>query len=211
MKNITMKKVGAFFMFTVLMFGLYYVWYVHFNYRFDVITEEKVYKSGKIPPDQIADYLLKYKIKAVIDLRHPGVQDALNPERQAGIDLERKAVEKLPGIRYVNIPSVQVPSKDNLEKFFEVMDESVSYPVLIHCYHGTGRALLYSSIYRIEYERMPSEEARQKTRFKLSGSSFGEGRPKGDFLIKYKGRKEGENSTLNTLNKNTYLAIPSDA
>ena len=194
-----MKKVGILFLFILTFSGLYYVWYAHYNYRFDAITGGKVYKSGKIPPDQIADYLLKYKIKTVIDLRHPGIHDALNPGRQLGIDLERKAVEKLAGIKYINIPSAQVPSKENLVKFFEIMDDSAAYPVLIHCFHGTGRAMIYSSIYRIEYERMLSEEARQKTRFVLNGSSFDKGKPKGDFLINYQARKEGENSTLNFL------------
>jgi len=194
-----MKKIGFIFLITLTFSGLYYVWFVHFNYRFEAITEGKVYSSAKIPPEKIAGYLLKYKIKTVIDLRHPGIQDALNPERQEGIDLERAAVEKFPGIRYVNIQSAQVPSKDNLANFFEVMDDRESYPVLIHCYHGTGRAMIYSAIYRIEYERMLNEDARGETRFKLSGSSFDEGRPKGDFLITYKARKEGNNSTLNIL------------
>ncbi len=79
------------------------------------------------------------------------------------------------------------------------MDDSASYPVLIHCYHGTGRAIIYSAIYRIEYEGHTNEEARAKTRFRLNGSSFDKGRSKGDFLINYKARKEGDNSTLNTL------------
>jgi len=193
------KKTTRIFLLILTVSILSYVWYVHFNYRFGVITEEKVYKSGKIPPEKIANYLIDYKIKTVIDLRHPELSDPLNPGKQNGIDLERAAVEKLPGVRYVNIPSNQVPTKDNLVKFFEVMDDSASYPVLIHCYHGTGRAIIYSAIYRIEYEGMSNEEARQKTRFKLNGSSFDVGKGKGDFLISYKARKEGKDSTLNMM------------
>lgn len=194
-----MKKSAKIFLALAIIIGLPYVWYVHFNYRFGVITENKVYKSGKIPPDKIAKYLNEYKIKTVIDLRHPELHDPLNPGKQDGIDREREAVEKLSGVRHINIPSGQVPSKENLVKFFEVMDDSASYPVLIHCYHGTGRAIIYSALYRIEYEGNSNEEAREKTRFRLNGSSFDEGRSKGDFLINYKARKEGKNSTLNTL------------
>ncbi|MCF6336429.1 MAG: dual specificity protein phosphatase family protein [Gammaproteobacteria bacterium] len=188
----TMKKSGKIFLLGTLVIGLSYIWQVQFNYRFGVITENKVYKSGKIPPEKIADYLIKNKIKTVIDLRHPALHDTLNPGKKDGIDLERKAVEKLLGVRYINIPSDQVPTKENLVKFFEVMDDSASYPVLIHCYHGTGRAIIYSAIYRIEYEGISAEEARQLTRFKLNGSSFDRGRRKGDFLINYKARKEGK-------------------
>jgi protein tyrosine/serine phosphatase len=28
------------------------------------------------------------------------------------------------------------------------MDNSDNYPVLIHCYHGTGRAEMYSALYQ---------------------------------------------------------------
>ncbi len=70
------------------------------------------------------------------------------------------------------------------------MDDGASYPVLIHCHHGTGRSILYSAIYRIEYEAFSNERARAKTRFLLAGSSFDDGRSKGDFLIDYRSRPE---------------------
>ena len=194
-----MKITGKILLILTLVGGLYYLWYVEFNYRFGVITENKVYKSGVIPPEKIADYIYKNNIKTVIDLRHPQLHDPLNPGTQDGIDLQREAIDKLHGVRHINIPSDQVPSKENLIRFFEVMDDSSSYPVLIHCYHGMGRAIIYSAIYRIEYEGMPTEEARRKTRLTLYQSSFDEGREKGDFLINYKARNEGSNSTLMTL------------
>ena len=40
--------------------------------NFETITEGKVYKSGVIPPDEIADYVKKYHIKSIVDLRFPG-------------------------------------------------------------------------------------------------------------------------------------------
>ena len=108
-------------------------------------------------------------------------------------------------IKHVNIPSGQVPSKETLTKFFEVLDDKDNYPVLIHCYHGTGRAQMYSALYRLEYENWKNEDARQKTRFIVEGfgyrSSFSSGKGKGDFLINYKPRNEGDISTLNTLKK----------
>lgn len=70
------------------------------------------------------------------------------------------------------------------------MDDSTNYPVLIHCYHGAGRAQLFSALYRIEYEGMSNEDARCKTRTFVSYSSFDEGKPKGEFLKDYKFRSE---------------------
>mgnify|MGYP000111663513 FL=1 len=74
--------------------------------------------------------------------------------------------------------------------FFEIMDNPDNYPVLIHCYHGVGRAEMYSAIYRIEYENMEKDEARTNTRLLTKWSSFDLGKPKGDFLHNYQRRKD---------------------
>jgi hypothetical protein len=41
---------------------------MNINHNFETITEGKVYKSGVIPPDEIA-VMLKYHIKSIVDLR----------------------------------------------------------------------------------------------------------------------------------------------
>ena len=70
------------------------------------------------------------------------------------------------------------------------MDDKSNYPVLIHCYHGIGRAQVYSAVYRIEYEGWSNEEARQKAAFPVTFSSFDNGTPKGEFLKSYISRKD---------------------
>jgi len=203
-----MKKILKLILAIVVAIAAYYVYHVHFNYRFEEISKNKVYKSGLIKPSKLENYLLENNIKTVIDLMDPGVQDALNPAQQRHIDAEDDAIKEINkknnlNIKHVNIPSGQVPTKETLTKFFEVLDDKDNYPVLIHCYHGTGRAQMYSALYRIEYEDWSSEDARQKTRFMVEGfgyrSSFSKGRGKGDFLIEYNPRNKGEKSTLNTL------------
>jgi protein tyrosine/serine phosphatase len=160
------------------------------------ITEGKVYKSGVIPPDEIADYVKKYKIKSIVDLRFPGTGDDVNnPEVPAELTAEKQAVEKIPGVNYFNNGSDQVPKQENLDSFFKIMDNQDNYPVLIHCYHGIGRAQMYSALYRIEYEGFSNEEARSKAAFPVMFSSFDDGKPKGEYLKAYKSRKQlaGEN------------------
>ena len=104
---------------------------------------------------------------------------------------------------HINIPSDQVPTKETLTKFFQVLDKNTSYPVLIHCYDGTGRAPMYSAIYRIEYEKWKNADARAGTRFIVKGfgyrSSFADGKSKGDFLMHYKPRSDGKDATINQL------------
>ncbi len=168
-----------------------YVYDMHINHNFETITEGKVYKSGVIPPDEIEDYVKEYKIKSIIDLRFPGTGDDVNnPEIPAELTAEKEAIAKIKGVNYFNNGSDQVPKPHNLDVFFKIMDDSKNYPVLIHCYHGVGRAEMYSAIYRIEYENMDRDEARTSTRFLTKCSSFDLGKPKGDFLHNYQRRKD---------------------
>ena len=168
-----------------------YVYDMNINHNFETITEEKVYKSGVIPPDQLKDYINKYHIKSIVDLRFPGTIDLVNnPEIPAELTAEKNAIEKIKGVNYFNNGSDQVPKLENLKTFFRIMDNPSNYPVLIHCYHGVGRAELYSAIYRIEYENFTNEEARNGVRTLIKWSSFDDGKPKGEYLKAYKSRKE---------------------
>lgn len=175
----------------VLYFVGAYVYKMHFNNNLDIITEGKVYKTAAIPPDEIEEFCRKYNIKTVIDLRRAGTNDSiLNPERDEQILAEKLAVEKIDGVEYINIPTPQVPSDETIEKFLEVMDNPDNYPVVIHCTHGTGRAKLFSAIYRIEYENFTNEEARKQTRGLVKFSSFDHGTPKGEYLKAYEKRRK---------------------
>lgn len=185
------KKIIAVVVLLVLVGTGKYVYDRHINHNFMTITEGKVYKSGVIPPDEIADYVKKYHIKSIVDLRFPGTGDDVNnPEVPAELTAEKEAVAKIPGVNYFNDGSDQVPKQENLDKFFKIMDNKDNYPVLIHCFHGIGRAQMYSAIYRIEYEGFSNEEARSKAAFPVMFSSFDDGKPKGEYLKAYKSRKQ---------------------
>lgn len=187
----TKKKIIGLIILAVLLGVGKYVYDMNINHNFETITENKVYKSGVIPPDEIADYVAKYNIKSVVDLRFPGTGDYVNnPEIPAELTAEKVAVSKIKGVNYFNNGSDQVPTQKNLDYFFTIMDNPDNYPVLLHCYHGVGRAEMYSAIYRIEYENMNPDEARTSTRFLTKWSSFDLGKPKGDYLHNYKSRKE---------------------
>ena len=186
-----LKIIGILLFVLVLVFGGKYVYDMNINHNFETITEGKVYKSGVIPPEELETYVKKYHIKSIVDLRFPGTGDDVNnPENAAELAAEKNAVAKINGVNYFNDGSDQVPTKDNLNLFYKIMDNPSNYPVLIHCYHGVGRAELYSAVYRIEYENMDKEEARTSTRILTKWSSFDLGKPKGDFLHNYIRRKD---------------------
>ena len=185
------KRIGFAVLAIVLFLVGKYVYDMNINHNFETITEGKVYKSGVIPPDELENYINEYHIKSVVDLRFPGTGDEVNnPEIPAELTAEKEAIEKIKGVNYFNNGSDQVPKQENLKTFFRIMDNPANYPVLIHCYHGVGRAELYSAIYRIEYEKFTNEEARNGVRTLIKWSSFDDGKPKGEYLKTYKSRKE---------------------
>ncbi|NHM07031.1 dual specificity protein phosphatase family protein [Flavobacterium sp. CYK-4] len=191
MKKKNIKIIGFTLLAVVLFFVGKYVYQMHINHNFETISEGKVYKSGVIPPDKIKDYVQKYHIKSIVDLRFPGTADLVNnPEVPAELIAEQQAVAKIPGVTYFNNGSDQVPNQQNLDTFFKIMDNPANYPVLIHCYHGVGRAEMYSALYRIEYENFTNEQARQGVRPIIKWSSFDNGTPKGEYLKAYKSRKQ---------------------
>ena len=170
-----------------------YVYSKHINHNFKEISANKVYKSGAIPPDQIADFVEDYQLKSIIDLRFPGTEDLVNnPEVPQELLAEKEAVEQIEGVNYINLGTDQVPTQETVDRFLEIMDDESNYPVLIHCHHGEGRAPLFSALYRIEYENWTNEDARAKTRLLLQGSSFDDSAPKGDFLINYEPRHQNQ-------------------
>lgn len=177
--------------------GGYFTWQKHFNYNFGVISEGKVFKSAAINPEVLEDYTDEYKIKTIIDLRNEITK--YSSEEMAA------AAAKIESVNYVNIRSKQVPDQDTLKRFYQILDNPDNYPVLIHCYHGLGRTMLYSALYRIEYEGFSNEEARSKTRWLVESpfydSSFAQGKNKGDFLINYKPRAMGSDATIETIAK----------
>ena len=189
MKN--KKIIGFSILALVLVLVGKYVYDMNINHNFETITESKVYKSGVIPPSEIESYVKKYHIKSIVDLRMPGTNDlVLNPEKPGELQAERNAVAKITGVNYFSNPSDQVPTEKNIAIFTKIMDDKANYPVLIHCYHGTGRAELYSAIYRIEYENFTNEAARSRVRTLVKWSSFDDRKPKGEYLKAYKSRKQ---------------------
>ena len=187
------KKIIYFVLAIIIISTAKYVYDMHINHNFETITEGKVYKSGVIPPDELADYIDDYHIKSIVDLRFPGTGDDVNnPEVPKELTAEREAVAKIPGLKYFNNGSDQVPKQENLDTFFKIMDDESNYPVLIHCYHGVGRAEMYSALYRIEYENWSNEDARSAVRTLVKWSSFDDGKPKGEYLKAYKSRKQLE-------------------
>lgn len=179
------KKIGFAILAIALVITAYKIYDVNMNYRIREVTENKVYSSGVIPPEKLEKKLSELGIKTVIDLRIDSNLDPLNPSSESKITAEKNAVDKIKDVHYVNIPSGQIPSEKNIKDFLTIMDNQNTYPVLIHCHHGVGRAILYSAIYRIECENYSPNMARKNACFPVIFSNFDKNSNKGKWLLNY--------------------------
>jgi len=159
----------------VLIGGGRYLYWSMVQLRWMTITEGQVYKSGALPPERMLAKVKENGIRTVIDLRQepPEVRDP-----------ERLALEAA-GVRYVNLPTGQVPPDSMVDAFLEIARDPTQRPLLVHCEHGWGRSVLFSALYRIEVEGLSPEEAWNRTRILPWFGSFKPGSGKGEYLRGY--------------------------
>ena len=111
----------------------------------------------------------------------------LREEPVRALEAERGALETA-GVRYVNLPTPQIPTDDTVDAFLELVQQDGALPILIHCEHGRGRSVLFAAIYRIEIEGWDNEAACASTRFFAWRGAFRAGSEKGDYLRAYQRR-----------------------
>ncbi|MGH8642279.1 MAG: dual specificity protein phosphatase family protein [Burkholderiales bacterium] len=142
------------------------------------ITQGRVYQSGVLSAEDLRRVVRQQGIRSVIDLRQP--LEEVQPEI---------AVLSALGVKHIHIPSAQVTEDAAVKRFVEVMSDPATYPVLIHCQHGIGRSVLFSAIYRVEFEGWDREQARQASlrpiRRIVPGGTFAVNGPKGSYLLGY--------------------------
>jgi len=111
-----------------LIAGAGYGYWVSFEHLFFTVTENEVYRSGVMPIETLKNKTQKYKIKAVIDLRK------INEK----VKSEHAALAKV-GVRHFSVPSKQVPAKETVKAFLDIMD-----------FKKTGRCLSIAIMVREE-------------------------------------------------------------
>jgi protein tyrosine phosphatase (PTP) superfamily phosphohydrolase (DUF442 family) len=129
-------------------------------------------------PEELLRVTKKYGIRSVIDLR-------TSEDDAEGIDAERAALNGSP-VTYYHLPTGHIPTDETVLQFLNIVGDPANRPVLVHCYHGTGRSVLFASIFRIEFENWDNETARRAVEPLHWRGNFGPDAPKGQYLISYK-------------------------
>lgn len=167
-----------------------YAYDVYVVNRFRTVNPGKVYKSGLMEIEKLEETISQYNLKSIIDLRDVQSEDSGRKDTEKSMRDESNLATQM-GINYFNIPSGQIPSPQQVTRFLKIMDNPDNYPVLIHCYHGKGRAEVYSTIYRMEYQDYLNAVAIEKTRLLPSEfTSFAPNKSKGKFILSYSPRVE---------------------
>lgn len=169
------KKYSLIIIILITLAGLYWGYWSVFNYRFAVVTKDKVYRSGEMPLKVLQLTAIHYKLKSVIDFRKT------SPQVQA----EKLALTAI-GVNHIHLPSSQVPAVEVVKTFLKIMDQPETYPVLFHCEHGYGRTMLFTAIFRMEYENWSNQDAKRACRLLTTRfSGFDDNASKGKFLNNY--------------------------
>jgi protein tyrosine/serine phosphatase len=156
-----------------------YTWWQLVENRLTTIERGQAYTSGVMPPQRLKKVVKRLGIKTVVDLRCPveGIEK---------IAAEKTALVEL-GVYHLNLASEQAPQDECRDRFIEWLEDPTHRPVLIHCKHGEGRAVLYGALWKIEFMGLDPEIARTKCRMLTTkGSSFDLKKVKGAYLHDYK-------------------------
>jgi protein tyrosine phosphatase (PTP) superfamily phosphohydrolase (DUF442 family) len=154
------------------------------EHRFVTISDGRVYQSAALPSDDLVASCAEHGIRTVIDLRN----EVDSPGASA---IERDLLQSK-GVRYVSLPSTQVPNDTTVDAFLDIVKQPESLPVLIHCQHGEGRSVLFAALYRIELEGWDDTRAWRATSLLPWWGNFRPDSDKGSYLLSYKPRLHPE-------------------
>lgn len=150
------------------------LYWVFLDYRFFTLDEGEAFRSAAIPSKVLVKKVREHKIRTVIDFRM----------HNNDVESEKETLDKI-GVRHINLPSKQIPSTENIDRFLSIFDNPENKPVLLHCEHGVGRAGAFSAIYRMEYDKWDNARAIRESRWLSCFGSFGKGSTKEIFLRNY--------------------------
>jgi protein tyrosine/serine phosphatase len=125
-----------------------------FRKNFHEVWPRTLYRSSQPTTYQLEEYIQKYGIKTVINLRRFKGLTVLG-------ELEKRVCEQK-GVKMVSIKaySRQMPRPKALREFKEVF-ENIEYPALIHCKSGADRAGLGSALYLHFMRQIDPEKSNQ--------------------------------------------------
>jgi protein tyrosine phosphatase (PTP) superfamily phosphohydrolase (DUF442 family) len=160
---------------TVWSFVWFRATYTH-SKRLREVVPNRFYRSGQLTVAGFTEAVARLGIRTIINVQ----EDVPDPEVwQSWLDRstikESELCKKL-GVQYVWLtPDLVSPVEEHprprvIDEFLSIMDDSSTYPVLIHCKAGLHRTGVLTAIYRMQYQGWTPATAYKE----LKANGFGE-------------------------------------
>jgi len=152
-------------MLTVVPF-YYYRWVYTHSKRLRPVVHGQVYRSGQMTAPGFEEAVDRFHFHTIINLQ----DDVPDPDIALGYftrqTIKESALCRQLGVRYVflgpdlisrkRLPHDRPPA---IDRFLALMDDSETYPVLLHCRAGLHRTGVMVAVYRMEYQGWSHEDA----------------------------------------------------
>ncbi len=139
--------------------------------RLRVIDPGRVYRSGQMTAEGLADAVRRYGIRTVVNVQDEFPDPDLDVTFWTLQTVKEKAFCETLGVRYVHLMPDLVakgavpPLRPTvIEPFLALCDNPDNYPVLIHCHAGLHRTGVLAAVYRMEYQGWTPLQAWQEMR-----------------------------------------------
>jgi len=124
--------------------------YVDFGLQsnFDVVVPGALYRSGQPREGQLEDWVSRYGLRSILDLRHTVPEYERDAARRHGVRLYHVPFSARTGL-----------TEERWQEIREILTRRENLPLLVHCQSGADRTGIVTARYRVEVEGRPLEEA----------------------------------------------------
>jgi uncharacterized protein (TIGR01244 family) len=131
-------------------------WWIKVFDNFHTVVDQELYRSAQLSPGELENYIEKYQLQSVINLR---------ASTQSVWWAREQAVCESAGVTYLNVPirGSQELTSELLDTLLQTMQDAPK-PALVHCRHGADRAGLASALYRFHVSGDTQKQAKRQLR-----------------------------------------------
>ncbi len=152
--KIIKKIVIGFISLLVAIFVLRYI-YLEETGNFHAVTKGVVYRSAQLDADELEEYIAKYNIRSILNLR--------GKKEDKSWYQEEERIAKQKGVVLISFrmsPRDVIPAK-RINQIIDLM-QNAPKPMLIHCKAGADRSGLVAAIWKLVVDKAPPKKAHKQ-------------------------------------------------
>jgi protein tyrosine/serine phosphatase len=151
--------------FRAVVLGCGYLGAIQFTGSFSAVTPGELYRSAQLTPTQLDEYVKKYGIRTIINLRGAN-------EGRSWYDVEVKESDRLKLVHVDFRMSARHELTQAQAMALIALMEKADKPLLIHCKDGADRSGLASALYLAVVKRVDPKAAEAQLSFRYGHISL---------------------------------------